>query len=91
MIQTDPDVQRFELQLSVEELNSRERVEMYQIDSDLEIAKLKVKTSEKRKMRERVLLGVVKAPALVIFAILVPIIVLAKREVPEQILNFLSL
>lgn len=56
---------------------------------DLELAKLKATSQsvERRKMVE----AIAKIPALIILAAWVPILILAKREVPEPLLKSLSL
>lgn len=91
MIEWSEDSRKVELAVELEEQASRERVQMRKLANEVEITRIKVKTVEKRKMWERVLLGFCKLPALIILSIGVPVLLLCKREIPEQILNFMSL
>lgn len=58
---------------------------------DVDIARLKHATQPRQAAIVRVLLGIVKLPALVVLAITVPFLVWRGRGVPEQLSNFFNL
>lgn len=56
---------------------------------DIDIAKLETAPS-RQKAIERVIVAIVKLPAVIIIATLIPLLLLFKREVPESLSNFLD-
>lgn len=80
-----------EHRLAVEEMASAERIAVQKLNSQRKIAELKVSAAEKRKVRERVLVAVAKLPILPGAIAAITLLLLFKREVPKQLIDFIVL
>ncbi len=58
---------------------------------ELQLAKVKAAIPQRHKTIVRIGLAVAKAPALVVLALTIPLLVLLKREIPESLSNFMNL
>jgi hypothetical protein len=58
---------------------------------ELNLAKIKSAVPQRHKTITRVGLGVVKIPALMILSFMLPLLVLAHKDIPEVLSEFLSL
>lgn len=90
LLQTD-DERDYERKIEIEDREWAADREEALRRHNLELAKAKLAVPQKHKTITRVALAFAKAPALVVLAIMTPLLVLRGREVPEQLFEFMSL
>lgn len=60
-------------------------------EDDFKLAKLKIATEPRQKAVVKIIVAVVKLPSLVVLSILLPVLVLCNKDIPESIERFIAL